>query len=913
MNQFKPLFQGTVDPKSDMAKYRRVVNSQKCIRAGGKHNDLDDVGKDTYHHTFFEMLGNWSFGDFFKKEAIEWAWSLLVDVYKLPKERMYVTYFEGGNGVPVDDEVRQIWLDLGLPEDRVLPFGMKDNFWEMGDTGPCGPCTEIHFDRIGGRNAAHLVNMDDPEVLEIWNLVFTQFNREDDGSLRPLPKKNCDTGMGLERIASVIQGKMSNYDTDLFMPIFDAVQKITGTRPYSGLVGEADTDGIDMAYRVLADHVRTLVIALSDGGRPDSVDRGYVLRRILRRGVRYAADKLNAPPGTFASLVPIVCESLGEFFPEVMRDPQTIMDIINEEETQFLKTLSHGRRMFNRSVASVDGGVIPGNVAFRLYDTYGFPIDLTRLMAQERGLAIDEEGFQKAKKDNQELSRANQKGAAEAVVLDVHAVAELAQSGIQATDDSLKYNYRGDDNGNYTFEGCIAEIKALRCNKSFVEEITPGQEASIILDQTCFYAEQGGQQFDAGFITKTDDEDCEFVVANTQVVNGYVSHIGKMEGTLKVGDKVRLAIDEKRRRRLMNNHTATHLLNYGLRQVLGDADQKGSSVAPDRLRFDFTAKKAMTPDQLKQCEKIVQEMIATKKGVFAKESPLDQAKEIQGLRAVFGEVYPNPVRVVSVGIEVEQLLSDPSSPAGSVTSIEFCGGTHLHGIGHMDAFAIVTEEAIAKGIRRIVAVTSKEAHGAISRGQMLEKKVEDLCGEIAGKKNDPDFNYLAYSKKINELKDALSEQVIQTWLKDELRSKLQVSKKITVDAERAVAKKNAAMVIEAIKEKLPEANGKLLVVLVPFTGDAVSEGVKYARKDAAAPNTMVIGVSDGNVTCSCFVNKAGISQGLKASEWVNELQGTVGGKCGGSPQTAMINGASTSDANAVVELAQRFAEQKLTA
>ena len=384
MNQFKPIFQGTVDPKSDMGRLIRAANSQKCIRAGGKHNDLDDVGKDLYHHTFFEMLGNWSFGDYFKKEVIPWAWKLLTEVYKMPKDRLYITYFGGdeSKGLPPDDDAKNIWLSLGIAPERVLPFDMKDNFWMMGDVGPCGPCSEIHFDRIGGRDAAYLVNMDDPDVLEIWNLVFMEFNMEPDGTLKKLPKQNIDCGMGLERLTSVIQGKRSNYDTDLFQPLFTAIQKATGCRPYTGKIGKEDVDGVDMAYRVLADHARTLTIALSDGGRPDNTGRGYVLRRILRRAVRYGTEKLGAKPGTFATLVDAVIEILGDFFPEIRKDPETVKEIMNEEEEQFLKTLSRGQRLLERTINKMPQGstTLPGDIAWRLYDTYGFPVDLTQLM-----------------------------------------------------------------------------------------------------------------------------------------------------------------------------------------------------------------------------------------------------------------------------------------------------------------------------------------------------------------------------------------------------------------------------------------------------------------------------------------------------------------------------------------------------
>lgn len=353
MNQFKPVFLGTVDPNSDMGKMKRACNSQKCIRAGGKHNDLDDVGKDVYHHTFFEMLGNWSFGDYFKEEAISWAWELLTEVYKLPAERLYATYFGGdaSQGLPADDEAKGIWLRF-LPEERVLPFGCKDNFWEMGDQGPCGPCTEIHFDRIGGRDAAHLVNMDDPNVLEIWNLVFIQFNREADGSLKSLPAKHVDTGMGLERVTSVLQGKMSNYATDLFSPIFEEIKKVTGAREYTDKVGKDDADGLDMAYRVVADHIRTLSFSIADGAQPGNEGRDYVLRRVLRRAVRYGREVLGGQEGFFAKLVDVVVKTFGETYPELVSARDKIHSIIAEEEASFSRTLVKGIERFKKLAAA---------------------------------------------------------------------------------------------------------------------------------------------------------------------------------------------------------------------------------------------------------------------------------------------------------------------------------------------------------------------------------------------------------------------------------------------------------------------------------------------------------------------------------------------------------------------------------
>ncbi|KAI0228591.1 Alanine--tRNA ligase, cytoplasmic [Lamellibrachia satsuma] len=611
MNQFKPIFQGTIDPNSGMGRLSRAVNSQKCIRAGGKHNDLDDVGKDVYHHTFFEMLGNWSFGDYFKKEVISWAWEFLTEHLNMPKDRLYVTYFGGDKerGLEPDIEAKEYWLALGLPAQRVMPFDMKDNFWQMGDTGPCGPCSEIHFDRLGGRDASHLVNQDVPDVLEIWNLVFMQYNMETDGSLKPLPKKNIDCGLGLERLTSVVQNKSSNYDTDLFSVLFDVIAKLTGSRLYTGKVGAEDTDGVDMAYRVLADHARLLTVAFSDGGRPDNTGRGYVLRRILRRAVRYGTEKLNAKPGMFASLVDTVVVLLGEAFPEVTKDPQTVKDIINEEEVQFLKTLTRGRKLLERTIAKLGQNTcLPGDIAWRLYDTFGFPVDLTQLMVEEKGMTVDMTAYGEAKKQAQLVSQGPGGTVQEGVSLDVHAISELQQQKLPPTDDSPKYNYTISEKCDYEFGPCSGVVKALRQRQQFVDTVTSGQECGVLLDRTCFYAEQGGQNYDEGYMVNEGDEEVEFTVKNVQVRGGYVLHIGSIEGTLRIGDTMKLFVDQSRRRSIMNNHTGTHVLNFALRKVLGEADQRGSLVAPDKLRFDFTAKGALTAAQLKNVEQIANEV-----------------------------------------------------------------------------------------------------------------------------------------------------------------------------------------------------------------------------------------------------------------------------------------------------------------
>ncbi|XP_038663045.1 alanine--tRNA ligase, cytoplasmic isoform X1 [Scyliorhinus canicula] len=918
MNQFKPIFLNTIDPSHPMAKLKRAANTQKCIRAGGKHNDLDDVGKDVYHHTFFEMLGSWSFGDYFKVLACEMALELLTKEFGIAIERLYVTYF-GGNaqaGLDPDLECKQIWLNLGMAEERILPGSMKDNFWEMGDTGPCGPCSEIHYDRIGGRDAAHLVNMDDPNVLEVWNLVFIQFNRETDGSLKPLAKKSIDTGMGLERLVSILQRKMSNYDTDLFQPYFEAIQKGTGIRPYTGKVGADDVDGIDMAYRVLADHARTITIALSDGGRPDNTGRGYVLRRILRRAVRYSHETLNASKGFFASLVDVVVESLGDAFPELKKDPDMVKDIINDEEEQFLKTLNRGRRILERKIQSLgESKKISGDTAWLLYDTYGFPVDLTGLIAEEKGLGVDLEGFENEKKAAQLRSQGKGMGDDDHIMLDVNAIDELRAKGFEATDDSSKYNYKSDDEGNYVFESIEATVKVIRREKTFMEMVKTGQDCGLLLDCTCFYAEQGGQIYDEGYLIKADDnseDKTEFTVKNVQVRGGYVLHIGTVYGELKVGDKVCLFIDEARRRSIMSNHTSTHMLNFALRCVLGEADQRGSLVAPDRLRFDFTAKGAMSTQEIKKSEEITSKMIQEAKSVYAKDSPLAAAKAIQGLRAVFDETYPDPVRVVSVGIPVQDMLADPSGPAGSVTSVEFCGGTHLLNSRHAGPFAIVTEEAIAKGIRRIVAVTGSEAQKALRKAETLQKFLVALESKVQVQTSPSK----EIQKEIADLTEMISAAVIPQWQKDELRDKLKSLKKLMDDLDRASKADLLKKVREKTKQFIAANPNQPLVIMEMEAGapaKALNDALKLFKSHSPQTAAMLFAVDSdaGTITCLCQVPQELVSRGLKASDWVNHILDLLDGRGGGKDMSAQATGKNINSLDKALKLATDFAELKI--
>lgn len=664
MNQFKPIFDGTVDPSSPLSALIRAVNSQKCIRAGGKHNDLDDVGKDTYHHTFFEMLGTWSFGNYFKKEAIEWAYDILVNEYKLPVDRLYASYFGGDEslGLPCDDEARELWLQF-LPAERVLPFDKQANFWEMGETGPCGPCSEIHFDRIGGRDAASLVNADDPDVIEIWNLVFMQFNREPSGELRPLPNKHIDTGMGLERLTSILQDKRSNYDTDVFAPYFKAIETTVGCPPYTGKLGQEDADQNfkDTAYRIVADHVRTLTMAITDGAVPSNEGRGYVLRRILRRAVRYGMQTLGAKPGFFSQLVPIVAQELGDAFPELREKNSMVMAIVEEEEKAFSSLLDRGVKYF----AEISGEmkkhgslVIPGDRAFFLYDTMGFPVDLTEIMANEQGLTVDIKGFQAAmteQKDRSRIaSRTKRLAGRVALTFGAEQTSYLSKDmKVLPTEDSSKY---------LLDLNLKTVLKAIYTDKGFVSAID--EEVStvgIVLESSSFYAESGGQVADTGRITVTsgDGKLIELDVLDVQTYGGYFLHtcttfedLDSLKG-LTVGSATEVKVDYKRRRQVAPNHTMTHVLNYALRKILGDdVNQKGSLVSDEKFRFDFSFNRAVNSEELSKMESIVNEVIKAELEVSTEVVPLKDALAVNGLRAVFGETYPDPVRVVSVGPKV---------------------------------------------------------------------------------------------------------------------------------------------------------------------------------------------------------------------------------------------------------------------
>lgn len=894
MNQYKPLFLGTVAPGSPFAGLKRAANSQKCIRAGGKHNDLEDVGRDSYHHTFFEMLGNWSFGDYFKKEAIQMAWELLTNVYGLKADQLYVSYFGGSpeRNMEPDLEAKQLWLDIGVPEDHIVVGSYKDNFWEMGDQGPCGPCSEIHYDRIGGRNVRDLVNMDDPDVLEIWNLVFIQFNREADGSLRPLPAKHIDTGMGFERLVSALQDKRSNYDTDVFAPLFTKIQELTGRRAYEGKFGAEDADGIDTAYRVVADHVRTLTFALADGGVPNNDGRGYVLRRILRRGARYVRKYFDVPIGTFfSSLAPTLIEQVGDMFPELAKNQADIFEILNEEEDSFARTLDRGEKLFEQYAARArqqNLTKLDGKDVWRLYDTFGFPVDLTRLMAEEAGLTIDENEFEAARLASKEASKGTKSVSGEALLkLDVHLLSELQNSQVPTTDDDAKYG-----KGNVT-----ATVLKVVDSTGFVSEVSSGQ-TGLLLDRTNFYAESGGQEYDAGKILI--DGEAEFDVQNVQSYGGYVLHTGYLKyGSIKTGSQVVVGYDVTRRASLQNNHTGTHVLNFGLREVLGDGiDQKGSLVAEDKLRFDFSHKQGVSLPELDKVEKLCSKYVKDNQTVFYKDVPLEKARAICGVRAVFGETYPDPVRVVSIGVPVDDLVSDPDNKKWHEYSIEFCGGTHVGKTGEIRELVIVEESGIAKGIRRIVAVTGSAAHDVQRVAHTFSQRLDELEAAIDAV---PVAEAETQAKKLGVELKPLSVSVISKAALTERFNKLQ--KQIT-EKVKAQQKAQAKKVVDAIAKYFEEnPDAKFAVLKVEGNPKALTEGFNYAKKNDKT--VYLLSVDGDKVAHGCFI----ADKSASAPEIGQAVSEVVGGRAGGKGQSVQGSGTETSK----VDEAIKVVTEKLTA
>lgn len=643
MNQFKDVFLGT-----GSRDYTRAANTQKCIRVSGKHNDLEEVGYDTYHHTFFEMLGNWSFGDYYKAEAIAWAWELLHDVWKLPAERLYATVHH------TDEESYTLWL-RHLPEDHILRFGDKDNFWEMGDTGPCGPCTEIHYDRTPDCSGRHLVNAGTPAVIEIWNNVFIQYNRTADGTLEELPRKHVDTGMGLERITAVLQNKESNYDTDLFVPLIACVEELSGKRYEPEL-----RSPIGVAMRVMVDHVRALAFAIADGALPGNEGRGYVLRRLLRRAVRYGRN-LGFEEPILYRLVEVLADMMGAPFPELRQHRSTIERVIRAEEEMFLATLDRGMERFAAIVAKTKAhgsNVIEGEDAFLLYDSFGFPLDLTELLAREEGLSVDRSGFDACMAQQRERSRQAQKR--------YHA--EVITPRLDIESEFVGYD--------------VLEVES---------KIVAVEGNAIVLAATPFYVEAGGQVSDTGVI------ECDgqtFHVRDMQRIGQAILHVcDEAVPRSLVGCSARAVVDAERRWNIQRNHTATHLVHEALRRVLGEhVKQSGSLVAPDRLRFDFSHFEKLRPEQTREIERIVNDKILERIPVETRVLPIEEARRIPGVKMFFGDKYGDIVRVVVVD---------------ETFSAEFCGGTHVRNTSEIGLFALTDESSIAAGIRRIEAVTGR--------------------------------------------------------------------------------------------------------------------------------------------------------------------------------------------------------------
>ncbi|XP_062953077.1 alanine--tRNA ligase, mitochondrial [Cynocephalus volans] len=907
MNQFKPIFLGTVDPRSQMAGFRRVANSQKCVRAGGRHSDLEDVGRDLSHHTFFEMLGNWAFGgEYFKEETCSMAWELLTQVYRIPEDRLWVSYFGGDPKARLDPDLesRDIWLSLGVPTSRVLSFGPQENFWEMGDTGPCGPCTEIHYDLAGGVGA--------PQLVELWNLVFMQHNRQADGSLQPLPQRHVDTGMGLERLVAVLQGRRSTYDTDLFSPLLNAIHQGCRAPPYLGRVGVADEGRIDMAYRVVADHIRTLSICISDGVSPGMSGAPLVLRQILRRAVRFSTEVLQAPPGFLGSLVPVVVETLGDTYPELQKNAAQIANLVSEDEVAFLASLQRGRRIIDRTLKRLGPSeVFPAEVAWSLSlsGNLGLPLDLVELMLEEKGVKLDTAGLERlVQEEAQHRAQQAEPVQEQGLRLDVHALGELQRLGVPLTDDSPKYNYSLQPSGCYEFGTCEAQVLQLYTEDgTAVASVGEGQRCGLLLDRTNFYAEQGGQASDRGFLVRAEQQDVVFPVARAQVYGGFILHEAVAPECLQVGDHVQLHVDKAWRLGCMEKHTATHLLNWALRQALGPGtEQQGSHLSPERLRFDVTTQAPLTPEQLRAVEGAVQEAVEQDKAVYVEEVALALTAHVPGLRSL-DEVYPDPVRVVSVGVPVAHAL-DPASKAALQTSVELCCGTHLLRTGAVRDLVIIGERQLAKGTTRLLAITGEQAQQAREVGQSLAQEVEAAAERLnRGSREVVEAQQL--SKDVGRLTDSVDTAVMPQWQRRELQATLKSLQRRANTAIRKLEMGQAAKKTQELLER--HSKGPLIVDTV--STESFSVLVKVVRQLCEqAPSTSVLLLSPqpmGNVLCACKVAQ-GATPTFTAEAWALAVCSHMGGKAWGSRVVAQGTG-STADLEAALSTARAYALNQL--
>ena len=811
MNQFKDVFLG-----QDKRNYSRATTSQRCVRAGGKHNDLENVGYTARHHTFFEMLGNFSFGDYFKKEAIAFAWELLTSAewFALPKEKLWVTVYAS------DDEAFDIWAnDIGVPRERIIRIGdnkgsayASDNFWQMGDTGPCGPCSEIFFDHgdhiWGGPPGSP--EEDGDRYIEIWNIVFMQFNRQPDGTMLPLPKPSVDTGMGLERISAVLQHVNSNYEIDLFAKLIAAVAQVTGA-----------SDLGNKSLRVIADHIRSCAFLIADGVIPSSENRGYVLRRIIRRAVRHG-NMLGAQGTFFYKLVAPLIEVMGAAGEDLQRQQSQVEQILKSEEEQFVKTLERGLALLDEELEKLEGDTLDGETVFRLYDTFGFPADLTADVCRERNLKIDEEGFERAMEQQRQRARdASGFGA------DYSSVISIDKASAFKGYDNLELN---------------ASVTAIFVDGQAADEINAGQEGVIVLDETPFYGESGGQVGDTGEL-KTDHG--SFNVTDTQKYGQAIGHIGKLAaGKLRVGDRLSAQVDQARRARILLNHSATHLLHAALRQVLGDhVAQKGSLVNDKYLRFDFSHFEAMKPQEIRRVEEIVNAQIRRNLPIDTNIMELEAARA-KGAMALFGEKYDDHVRVLSMGD----------------FSTELCGGTHASRTGDIGLFRIVSESGTAAGVRRIEAVTGE---GALSQVYSQSEQLQDIAHLVKASNSNLNEKVRALIEHARGLEKELQQ------LKDQ-----QAAQESAFLSSKAVALKGTKLLVSELKNVEP----KMLRTMVDDLKNQLGSAV-----------IVLATVADGKVSLIVGVTKD-LTDRVKAGELVGELAQQVGGKGGGRPDMAQAGG-----------------------
>ncbi|MDG0141559.1 alanine--tRNA ligase [Salmonella enterica subsp. enterica] len=832
MNQFKDVFLGL-----DKRNYSRATTSQRCVRAGGKHNDLENVGYTARHHTFFEMLGNFSFGDYFKHDAIQFAWELLTgeNWFALPKERLWVTVYE------TDDEAYEIWeKEVGIPRERIIRIGdnkgapyASDNFWQMGDTGPCGPCTEIfydHGDHIWGGPPGS-PEEDGDRYIEIWNIVFMQFNRQADGTMEPLPKPSVDTGMGLERIAAVLQHVNSNYDIDLFRTLIEAVAKVTGA-----------TDLGNKSLRVIADHIRSCAFLVADGVLPSNENRGYVLRRIIRRAVRHG-NMLGAKETFFYKLVGPLIEVMGSAGEELKRQQAQVEQVLKTEEEQFARTLERGLALLDEELAKLQGDTLDGETAFRLYDTYGFPVDLTADVCRERNIKVDEAGFEAAMEEQRRRARE-----ASGFGADYNAMIRVDSASEFKGYDHLELN---------------GKVTALFVDGKAVEVINAGQEAVVVLDQTPFYAESGGQVGDKGELKGAG---FTFAVDDTQKYGQAIGHLGKLSaGALKVGDAVQADVDEARRARIRLNHSATHLMHAALRQVLGThVAQKGSLVSDKVLRFDFSHNEAMKPSEIRQVEDLVNAQIRRNLPIETNIMDLDAAKA-KGAMALFGEKYDERVRVLSMGD----------------FSTELCGGTHASRTGDIGLFRIISESGTAAGIRRIEAVTGE---GAMATVHAQSDRLNDIAHLLKGDSQNLGDKVRAVLERTRQLEKELQQ------LKDQ-----------------AAAQESANLSSKAV-----DLNGVKLLVseLAGIESKMLRTMVDDLKNQLGSTVIVLATVVEGKVSLIAGVSKD-VTDRVKAGELIGMVAQQVGGKGGGRPDMAQAGGTDAAALPAALASVQGWVSAKL--